>query len=65
MLMDLAEGAPMDGPPHALVMVPIEQILCEILATRTSLADVLGPSLDQGASLAAVVRMVAPREVSA
>jgi len=64
-LMDLAEGAPMDGPPHALVMVPIEQILCEILATRTSLADVLGPALDQGASLAAVVRMVAPREVSA
>ena len=64
-LMDLAEGAPMDGPPHALVMVPIEQILCEIMATRTSLADVLGPSLDQGASLAAVVRMVAPKEVAA
>lgn len=63
-LMDLAEAAPMEGPPHALVVVPIEQILCEILAARTSLADVLGPSLDQGASLAAVVRMVAPREVS-
>ena len=64
-LMDLAEGAPMDGPPHALVMVPIEQILCELLSARTGLADLLGPSLDQGASLAAVVRMVAPREIEA
>ena len=62
-LMDLAERAPMDGPPRAMVMVPIEQILCEMLGARSNLADVLGPSLDQGASLAAVVRMVAPREV--
>ena len=64
-LMDLADRAPMDGAPHAMVMVPIEQLLCEMLGTRTSLADVLGPSLDQGASLAAVVRMVAPREINA
>lgn len=64
-LMDLADGAPMDGPPHALVMVPIEQLLCEMLAQRTALAEILGPALDQGASLAAVVRMAAPREVEA
>ena len=64
-LMDLADRAPADGAPHAMVMVPIEQLLCELLASRTSLADVLGPSLDQGASLAAVVRMVAPREINA
>ncbi len=64
-LMDLADRAPADGAPHAMVMVPIEQLLCEMLASRTSLADVLGPSLDQGASLAAVVRMVAPREINA
>ncbi len=64
-LMDLADRAPTDGAPHAMVMVPIEQLLCEMLGTRTSLADVLGPSLDQGASLAAVVRMVAPREINA
>lgn len=64
-LMDLAERAPMDGPPHAMVMVPIEQVMCELFAARTNLADVLGPALDQGASLAAVVRMVAPREVAA
>lgn len=64
-LMDLAGRAPMDGPPHAMVMVPIEQVMCELFAARTNLADVLGPALDQGASLAAVVRMVAPREVAA
>lgn len=64
-LMDLAERAPLDGAPHAMVMVPIEQLLCEMLGARTNLADVLGPSLDQGASLAAVVRMVAPREINA
>ena len=64
-LMDLAGRAPMDGQPHAMVMVPIEQIMCELFSARTNLADVLGPALDQGASLAAVVRMVAPREVAA
>ncbi len=64
-LMDLAERAPMDGAPHAMVMVPIEQVMCELFAARTNLADVLGPALDQGASLAAVVRMVAPKEVAA
>jgi hypothetical protein len=64
-LMDLADRAPADGPPRAMIMVVIEQILCEQLAARTSLAEVLGPALDQGGSLAAVVRMVAPREIDA
>ena len=64
-LMDLVERAPMEGPPRAMVTVPVEQLLCEMLAARTNLADVLGPSLDQGASLAAVVRMAAPREINA
>lgn len=64
-LMDLADRAPMDGPPRAMVMVPIEQILCEMLAARTNLTDILGPALDQGASLAAIVRMVAPNEIAA
>ena len=62
-LMDLAERAPTDGQPRAMVLVPIEQILCEMLGSRSGLTDILGPSLDQGAALAAVVRMVAPREV--
>lgn len=61
--MDLAAAAPADGPARALVFVALEQFLCELLATRTNLADILGPSLDQGASLAAIVRMVAPREI--
>jgi hypothetical protein len=64
-LMDLADRAPIDGHPRAMVLVPIEQLLCEMLATRTNLTDVLGPGLDQGASLAAVVRMVAPNEIAA
>lgn len=64
-LMDLADRAPADGPPHAMVMVVIEQILCELFASRTNLSDVLGPGLDQGAAMAAIVRMVAPREVAA
>ena len=64
-LMDLAERAPIDGHPRAMVLVPIEQILCEMLAARTNLADILGAGLDQGASLAAVVRMVAPTEITA
>ncbi|MES2860475.1 MAG: hypothetical protein V4701_03345 [Pseudomonadota bacterium] len=63
-LMDLADRAPMDGAPRAMVMVAIEQILCEMLAARTSLSEIVGPALDQGGSLAAVVRMVAPREIS-
>lgn len=62
-LMDLADRAPAAGAPHAMVMVAIEQILCELLAARTNLSEILGPALDQGGSLAAVVRMVAPREI--
>lgn len=63
-LMDLVDGAPASGPERALILAPIEQILCELLASRTYLGQILGPSLDQGASLAAVVRMVAPVEIN-
>jgi hypothetical protein len=62
-LMDIIDAAPADGPPRALVVVVVEQIAAEMLAVRGNLADILGPSLDQGANLAAIVRMVAPREV--
>jgi len=64
-LMEIAAAAPESGPPRQLVLVALEQMLCELLGARTSLADILGPSLDQGGSLAAVVRMVAPREIDA
>src|SRR5690606_13191782 len=63
--MDICDQAPAEGAPRALVLVPVEQILCELLGSRHGLAQVLGPGLDQGASLAAVVRMAAPREVDA
>lgn len=62
-LMDLIDGAPAEGPPRALVVVAVEQIAAEMLAGRANLAEILGPSLDQGANLAAVVRMIAPGEV--
>lgn len=62
-LMDLLDAAPADGPPRALVVVAIEQIVAEMLAVRTNLTEILGPSLDQGANLAAIVRMVAPAEM--
>ncbi|KAK0332546.1 hypothetical protein LTR94_024436 [Friedmanniomyces endolithicus] len=62
-LMDLIEAAPAGGQPRALVVVAVEQIAAEMLAVRSNLAEILGPSLDHGASLAAVVRMVAPQEV--
>jgi hypothetical protein len=64
-LMDLADRAPAAGPPRALVLVSLEQLLCELFASRVSLAEILGPSLDQGGSMAAIVRMVAPREIDA
>ena len=64
-LMDLADRAPAAGGPRALVLVALEQLLCELFAARTSVAEILGPSLDQGGSMAAIVRMVAPREIDA
>src|SRR5690606_23117773 len=64
-LMDICDAAPAEGPPRALVFVSVEQILGELLGSRAGLAQVLGPGLDQGASLAAVVRMIAPREIAA
>ncbi|WP_312599427.1 hypothetical protein, partial [Brevundimonas sp.] len=62
-LMDLMDAAPADGPPRALIVVAVEQIVAEMLALRQNLNAVLGPALDQGASLAAIVRMVAPDEM--
>ncbi|WP_312491456.1 hypothetical protein, partial [Brevundimonas sp.] len=62
-LMDLMDAAPADGPPRALIVVAVEQIVAEMLALRQNLHAVLGPALDQGANLAAIVRMVAPDEM--
>lgn len=65
LLMDLADQAPAEGPGRALVMTQIEQILCDLFAARSVLTEILGSDLDQGGSLAAVVRMSAPAEIDA
>ncbi|WP_296817436.1 hypothetical protein [Brevundimonas sp.] len=64
-LMDLADTAPGEAGPSALVHVAIEQMTLEILSVREGLAEVLGPSLDLGGQLAALVRMASPAEVDA
>lgn len=62
-LMNLADTAPEEPGPAALVHVALEQAASEILALREGLADVLGPSLDLGGQLAALARVAAPQEV--
>ncbi len=64
-MMDMADQAPQDGPGRALVFTQLEQILCDLLATRSGLESILGLDLDQGGSLAAAVRMAAPAEIEA
>jgi hypothetical protein len=63
-LMDLADQAPPDGAARAMCMVGIEQMLCELLASRARLTEIVGPGLDIGGGLAAIVCMVAPREIA-
>lgn len=64
-ILDLAERAPDAGRPRAVAFQVLEMPLCEILGSRAGLADLLGPDLDHGASLAALTRLVAPTEVAA
>lgn len=61
-LMDLADTAPEETDPAALVHVAVEQAAGEILALREGRADVLGPSLDLGGQMAALVRLAVPHE---
>ena len=64
-MMDLVDAAPAEGAPRAMVLVAVEQILCELFAAPPRRADRLGPSLDLGGAMAAIVRMVAPNEMEA
>lgn len=64
-LIDFVEAAPEDPQPNALVRVVVEQPLAEILSSPMGLSDLLGPDLDLGANLAALVRLAAPAEVDA
>src|SRR5215469_2038373 len=64
-LVDLADAAPTDPRPRALAFEVIEQPLGEILGTRQGMADLLGPELDLGGSLAALTRLAAGQIVDA
>jgi hypothetical protein len=59
LILDLADQAPTAGRPRALALAVLEQPLAEILGSRGGLADLLGPDLDLGGSLAALTRLAA------
>lgn len=56
-LLDLADSAPADPRPRALAFEVLEQPLGEILGSRTGMAEMLGPDLDLGGSLASLTRL--------
>lgn len=58
-LLDLADAAPLAGPPRALALFVIEQPLAEILGSSVALDDIIGRDLDLGARLASMTRMSA------
>src|SRR5690606_18084554 len=64
-LMDMADTAPDEPGPAAVVHLAVEQLACEILATREGMADVLGADLDLGGQLAVMVRLAVPMETEA
>ena len=65
LILDLAEIAPEAGKARALVFHVLEQPLSEMLGSRGGLADLLGPDLDLGGSIAALTRLAAGPEVAA
>ena len=58
-LLDLADSAPVTGPPRGLALAVIEQPLSEILGAKSGLDDIIGKDLDLGARLAAMIRLAA------
>jgi hypothetical protein len=64
-LLDLADAAPVVGPPRALALQVLEQPLAEILGSKVGLDDILGHDLDLGGSLAAMTRLAAADAVDA
>lgn len=64
-LLDLADATPEEPRARALCRMVIEQLLSEILGSRSGLADLLGPELDRGGALLALTRLVAPAEAEA
>lgn len=64
-LLDLADAAPITGPPRGLALQVIEQPLAEILGSRTGLDNIIGVELDLGGQLAAMTRLAACDTVDA
>lgn len=62
-LLDLAEAAPVVGPPRGLALQTLEQPLAEILGSKVGLNDILGKDLDLGGTLAAMARLTAADSV--
>lgn len=58
-LLDLADAAPVAGPPRALALQTLEQPLAEILGAKSGLDNIIGQTLDLGAQLAAMTRLAA------
>jgi len=64
-LLDLADAAPVTGPPRGLALQVIEQPLAEILGSRSGLDHIIGQELDLGGQLAAMTRLAACDTVDA
>ncbi len=62
-LLDLADAAPNEPAARTLAFQVLEQPLAEVLGSKTGLADLLGPDLDLGGSLAAMTRLAAVKSV--
>ena len=64
-LLDLADAAPIAGPPRGLALQTIEQPLAEILGSSAGLDGLIGKDLDLGVRLAAMTRLAAHDAVEA
>jgi hypothetical protein len=62
-LLDLADAAPGEGAARATAFAVLEKPLGEIVGSRLGLAELLGPELDLGGSLAALTRLAAGSSV--
>jgi hypothetical protein len=63
LILDLADQAPEEGRSRALALTALEQPLSEIVGAGGGLADLVGPELDLGGCLAALVRLAAADSV--
>lgn len=64
-LLDLADAAPVTGPPRGLALQTVEQPLAEILGSKSGLDNIIGQDLDLGGQLAAMTRLAACETVDA